>query len=607
LLKAVVFAAFLGFAACAAAQAAAPATDLLVGSVRDGTGVPVSGADVRALDGSEATVGAARTDADGTFAIALWAPARRLEVRCRYCRTERLGLAQTSNVVVVVQRYAALESDVPTPADLSALPYGRIVDDLTLIPFVVPSQGGTNVSDRDLGGGNGLVVDSGVPLVDYATGTSALVDFPDRYVRSISVTGPQDAFRYGSYAGGGVFALAPNTDLRSYAALDGGGAPALALQPSLDGVHAAYGESNDDGILARRADLGVATDFAGGVLDASAAGAGELFAQQPGYDAAARSADLLHVGYATASRTYRTFADFSAADVSLFDDVLQQNEYRSSYLSADFRLEHPAPVSVAIGALATWQTGYALGETPLTGRAGDETVYLEAQTGTPRFGASAGLGLSDVSELETLGYDGRTNGTRLALVPSLGGSLPIGPSGLYLRAGYSEALRAPALLESAAQPSPPPDVAPLERDELAQSALGFDAGGRVRAEAIAYREDVQGFDEQRLAGLGGLLVWQVAPLVSVRAWTLRAAPQEFAEAYGSGPPTGTSHQSLWGTYANGDGLRFDAILQRDIHAPASGVVFDGDAYLPLTRDVAVDLGSARTLAVRHFYFGLRSR
>lgn len=602
MLKAVVFAALLVFAASAAAGATV-ATDLIVGSVRDRTGAPIEDAEVRALDGRGIATGAGRTGPDGTFALGLSAPAQRLEVRCRHCRTEQLSLSGSSNVVVVVQRYDALESDVPSPADLAALPYGRIGDALALVPFVVPSQSGFGVSDRNLAGGNGLVVDNGVPLVEFATGTSALVDFPDRYVQTVALGAPEDAFRYGNYAGGGVFALGPNAETQSYGAADVGGAPAVALEPSFGGLRSAVGESNDDGVLSRRADVSATIPFAGGVLNASTGSASEQFGESLGSDASARFDDLFHLGYATVSRRYRTFADFSAAEVSLFDDVAQKSDYDSSYLSAGVRVEHPGPVTLAFGALATQQTGYALAETTLTGRADDETMYVEARTQSEMVEATAGVALSDVSEVESLS-SGRADGQTLALVPSLGVRLPVGASGLYLRGGYSEALRTPALLESNALPLAPSGA--LERDELQQAALGFDAGGRVRAEAIAYREDVQGFDERRQLGLGASFVWQVAPLVSVRTWTLRADPIDFTETYYPAPLTDTSRQLLWATYANGDGLRFDAIAHRDVHLPG-GIVLDGDAYLPLTRFAALDLGVARTTGPRHYYVGLRTR
>ena len=605
LLKATLFA--VVFAVAARAAAAEPAgTDFLVGSVRDEGGVPVAGAAVRATTAGGTADGDDRTQADGTFAIPLRGPAEALEVRCAHCRTERVPLGGRRNLAIVVRRYAALESGVPAPADLAALPYGRIVDDLALVPFAVPAASGAEISDRGLGSGRGLVLDSGAPLVDLATGASALGDFPDRFVQSLFILGPEAGFRYGNDGGGGVYDLQPNRSYRSYAAADAGGAPAVALEPSIGGVDPAYGESDDDGVLLRRGQFEAGSPFAGGMLSGGAAVASRDDSQSF-FGPSARTTDLVHAGYATASRRYRTFVDLSAASVAQFDDVTQSDDYRSSYLAADVRLEHPAPVTLAIGAATTRQTAaYVIPSdlygALLTGRADDETIYAEAETGDTRFGAHAGLGLSEVSAVETL-PTARIDGERLALTPSLGGIVPLG-GGTYLRAGYSQALRTPSLIETVAEPSPPPNAAPLERDELAETAIGFDDDARVRAELIAYRQFVHGFDEQRENGLGASLVWQLAPTISLRTWTLHATPQELSGSYEPFPQAEASRQVIWATYANGDGLRGDLIVHRDAHA---GALLDGDLWLPLASGTALSLGTADTAGVRHWFAGIRTR
>jgi hypothetical protein len=622
LLKAVLFAALLVFAARGGDRvafaapifgtpAAAAETDLLVGSVRDSAGTPIAAAAVRASDAAGAAVGTDRTEADGTFAIVLHGSAQTLEVRCTHCRTERVAVAGRSNVALVIRRYGALESDVPTAADLSALPYGRIVDDLGLVPFTVPSFDGQDISDRGLGGGHGLVVDDGVPLVDLATGASALADFPDRYARQISVVGPQDAFRYGTYAAGGVFALRPSDGEGSYGSVDTGSAPSLTLEPAIGVIHPAYGESNDDGVLARRADLDVTTDFAGGTLDAGVGASDQSTGAYAGVDPSSRVADLAHVDYATASRLYRTFVDVSAATVSQFDDAEQSDAYRSDYLAADFRLERPGPIALAAGALTTRETAsYVLPVSPyavLGGRAYDETAYVEAQTGDEHYGAHAGLGLSDVNADESL-MPGRSAGGGLSLVPSLGGTAPLG-GGAFVSAGYSQAVRVPTLLESIVAPAPPSGASPLDRDELAETAFGFDDSARVRAELIAYRQFATGAGGERESGLGASLVWQVAPTISLRAWTLRATPLDFSspyQPYAAFAGLDASRQVLWASYANGDGLRVDAIVHRDGVA-GNAVPLDADLWLPVVPRAAISIGCARVNGVRRYYAGLRSR
>ncbi len=606
-----------GVAAVAGAAGAAtadvfPASSLLVGSVRDQTGEAMVGAAVTARDGSGRAVGADLTDGQGTFAIRPSADPVSVEARCRHCAPARVPVRGQSIVVVIVRRYVALESRVPDSADLAALPYGRVVDALALVPYSVPSIGGGNVSDRGLDGGRGLVVDDGAPLVDLATGQSALVDFPDRYVRSIAVNAPAEAFQYGSGAGGGRFALDQLDGDASAASWDTGVAPSLALEPALGIVHPAYGVSSDDGTLARRADLDLSTPFAGGYLRAGAGAASE---SESVYGSLARNLDTARLAYATASRRYRTFVDASASDAGVENGATGASEYRSSYLSGDVRVEHPGPVTLAFGAAATQQTAYYVIAAPrqydLTGRVNEETLYAEASAGDERTGVAAGLGFTNVSAAEDLQGaipDGQTS----LLAPSLSAHAALGDGGIYARAGYSESSRVPSLLEAdstaelAVDAASPVGSFVLEREQLAESALGYDGGGRLNVEAIAYREFLHGpSGEQRLNGLGGSLAWQVTPLLSLRAWSLRDAPLEAAPS--NIPDFYVSRQVVWATYDNGlGGLRVDAIFHRDVASSGSTLHLDGDVLVPVVPHVALALGTLQE-NVRTYYFGLRAR
>ena len=581
--------------------------DLVVGSVRDQRGSPIVGADVVALDAAGRPAGHDRSDRLGTFVISPARPARALDVRCRHCRTTRLSVHGTSeNVAVLVTRYAALEGDVPSADDLAALPYGRIVDALGLIPFTLPS--GTSISDRGLGGGRSLVLDDGAPLVDLSLGTSAVLDFPDRYVRTIDVAGPEVAYRYGLYAGGGIFALDQRDAGRTAASFDSGTASSLTLEPSLGEMAPAAAVSSDGGTLARRADIDFSGPFAGGSLRAGFGSAAERIADVAGDSE--RDVSTFRLNYATASRQYLTFADVYASDVALANDAAG-SDYRSGYLSADFRLEHPGPVTLTEGANLLRQTGTYTIRAPypyaLYGRANDATAYVEARAGDDRANVDAGLALTDVAVGETL-VQNAPSGTHIAFLPSLIARVPLG-YGAYARAGFSESVRVPTLLESTV--SPAADAPQLERGELEESAIGFD-GGRVRGEAIAYREFTHGFDERRLDGLGLSLVWQVAPLVSVRAWSLRASPLAFATpapASAPEPETGAGRQVLWSTYANGEGLRLDAIVHRDAGASgAAALAFDAAAFVPVLEHLAVGVGTVeRVGSRRRYYAGLRAR
>jgi hypothetical protein len=241
----------------------------------------------------------------------------------------------------------------------------------------------------------------------------------------------------------------------------------------------------------------------------------------------------------------------------------------------------------------------------------EETLYAEASAGDERTGVAAGLGFTNVSAAEDLQGaipDGQTS----LLAPSLSAHAALGDGGIYARAGYSESSRVPSLLEAdstaelAVDAASPVGSFVLEREQLAESALGYDGGGRLNVEAIAYREFLHGpSGEQRLNGLGGSLAWQVTPLLSLRAWSLRDAPLEAAPS--NIPDFYVSRQVVWATYDNGlGGLRVDAIFHRDVASSGSTLHFDGDVLVPVVPHVALALGTLQE-NVRTYYFGLRAR
>ncbi|MGH7728984.1 MAG: carboxypeptidase-like regulatory domain-containing protein [Vulcanimicrobiaceae bacterium] len=584
----------------AATPAPAAAAALIVGTVRDRDGRPVVDAVVEAHAADGTAVGTDRTDELGTFALALEGAAATVTVRCRYCEPFALALEGRTNLAIVVRRYRALESDLPSAADLAVLPAPRIADALGLVPFTLPTSDGSAISDRGLGGGRGLVLDDGAPAYDLATGDSGLLDFPDRTVRALALAPPSDAYRYGNSAGGGTFALDQLDPERSDASLGAGGASSLVAQPMLGTLFPAAGLSDDGGTLARRADLDLVSGFAGGRLRVGTTAASETLAA-PGGDLQ-RNLDLARLAYATASRRYRTFVALSASELAVAQNGAL--DYRSSYLAGSVRVEHPGAVTLAFGANGTAQSGTYLADPTafgaLVGNVEAGTIYADAR-GSGRGGSfDAAFAAVDVGARETLAAGG-ASGAQTVLLPSLGGTVPLG-GGFAFRASYSQSLRVPTLLEADALAAS--SSVPLERGELAQSALEYDPGGRVRGEAIAFREFSQGIGARRLDGLGASLVWQVAPLVSLRVWTLRDDPFDFEAPYLV--TSEVSRQVLWATYANGNALRIDALVRRDVTASA-GTDLDGDLELPLAPHLAFDLGSERRAGERRYLFGLRAR
>jgi hypothetical protein len=571
--------------------------DLIVGSVRDESGVALAGASVTLLDAGGREVGSDVVDARGTFAARPRGDPRSLRVRCRHCAPLLLALDGRTEFTIVLQHYDALDHLVPSGSDLAALPYGRVADALALTPFVLPSADGTSVSDRGLDGGYGLIADNGAPVYAYAGGPTGLADFPNRYATGFSLTPPSLAYRYANGGGGGRFdidSLAPGEGAASF---DGGAASSLVVQPSLAMLHPSFGVSSDAGTLTRRADLDLATPFDGGFLRAGITSAS---LDTPLVDDLTRSTTIAHVTYATESQNYRTSASLSASDAGFASESTNANDYRESNVNADFRLERPGAVTFAVGASAARQNVYdvrpSYEPTVNANVAAQEAVYAEATTGNSRAGANVGVALD-------LSGSGTT-----VLLPSMSGHVPLGPA--YIRAGYSESSSRDPALDAAGGA-----IDLLERDDLPEAAVGYDAGGRISAEAIAFRQFRHGGIDDMFEGDGARLVWQVAPRFAVRLWTLRDfSPGDgstFTETSAPGNSTTPqnaiiSRQLFWSTYTNGPtGLRLDAVAHRDVTSADATFALDVSVFVPVLAHVAVAAGTVQH-HTRTYYLGIRA-
>ena len=581
--------------------AAGAASGLLVGSVRDTEGNALAGASVTARDGQGAVVGHDLTSANGTFAIVPAGTAAALDVTCTYCRSEHVSAGAKTNFAIVVLRYSALVGGIPGAGDLQALPYVRPADVLGLIPYAIPSADGSDVSDRGLQHGHGLVLDGGAPIYDLSTGESALIDFPGRYLQAIDAISADKAFRYGSYAGGGTFALDQLGDATLLSG-DGGEPSTLALEPRFGVLAPAAGLSDEDGFVQRRADLDVAAPFAGGALRAGITEADST--ATPGPFDAYRNIQIARVSYATESRDYITSLGASSASWDETDGLENASQTGGSETSFSARLERPNGIALAAGANFTAQTGYdqTSSDAPLlSGRVTTGTAYLEAHGDARAVGFFAGLGLTNVTQHDS--YDAVTqSGSELVLLPSLEVHATSGMFGLS--AGISNSLRAPTLLEVEAANS---DA--LERGNLLDATLSFDDRARLRVEATIFQEYLQGSSAQRTVGLGGSLVWQIAPRLSLRYWTLNDSQQLFGGPNAYLPPATPvplGRQVLWMTYQAPAGIRFDAILQRNV-TNVSEWSLDGAVVVPLTSRLNFVAGTSRPNGMRAYSAGLRLR
>jgi len=591
-----------------AARAADEPATLLVGSVRDQTGRPVA-AEIVAFTRARLIAGRDRSAADGTFALALSEPAASVSVSCVHCAPLRVPLASDAPLALIVTRYLALDQRGPDEHDLQALPYDDVGDAAGLSRFVIPIASGARIaslSDRGLERGRGLILDEGAPVYDPSTGEGALFAYPAHSAGALHSAPASQALTYGSYAGGGAFALSRFADEPGdVAAFDAGPSPAFAFAGKIGSLLPAVARSHDyDGVERRRADLGFATPFAGGTLRADAG----LASQHPDQLSIAedRSRELASVSYATAARLSRTFLGASAfADRGAF--VLRPGGgiwgSSSSALEADARVEHPATVELDFGgSLRSASGAFSVGVTDRSAHYSNALGYVEVSHAGP---LSYHLGTAVAAlAISPAAYDEQQT---IALLPAASVSADLG-SGFKFGAGGSTAFRAPTLLELPAAPSAT-DYS-VERSNLLETSLSYDDARRVQFEATAYRQQSSGLGDRTLNGVGFGMAWQVTPRLSVRAWTLHDASNDtgttlLVAPYATFVGPAIERDVVWTSYEAPGGVRVDAILHHSTLPLTGGTNLDGDLFVPLGRGFALTAGSAQRSTVRRTYLGLR--
>jgi len=605
LLKRLLLGLALALVCASAARAADEPAALVVGTLRDQVGRPIAAVvTAYAADGRE--VGRDSSAPDGTFAIALAGPAASLGIECTHCERRRVPLVSAAPTVVIVTRYRALERSEPDERDLASLPYKDAAESAALAPYVLAVPSGARIgalSDRGLERGRGLVLDGGTPIYDPTNGDSALFGFPGRSAASVHSIGASRAFGYGSYAGGGTFAFDrladdPQPSLR----FDSGPTTSFALTERIGALFPSIARARDeDGVERDRADLAYAGTFGGGSLRAEVSSA----SQQSDNLAVAenRWRDLASISYATASRRYRTFLDagtYTSRAAFEFKPGGSIYQTLSNSVNLNARVEHPGPVVVAVGGTLAQAGGtYEVNHTGHGAYYGSQLIYLEARhEGSLSF--DLGFSASNLTIARADNDGGR--GSVGALLPSARLGARLGGR-FELNAGISTSLRAPTLLELK-------NAYSIELGNLVETALAYDNGRRFRAEATAFRQQLSGLGARTLNGVGFSLAWQVAPRLSLRAWSLHDTSNDTVQSALALPYSPLQSPSLeralvWASYEAPSGVRFDLIAHRDAGALGPSANVDGDVVVPLYAGVALTAGSTRRDLLRRSYFGVR--
>lgn len=544
---------------------------LVVGSVRDQHGAAIAGATVSA----STTQGRASTTTDGAGTFALRAGGvRSVSISCRYCAGVVVAVQPGQPVVAFVRRYDALIGDSPSPDDLENLPYSHVESAVALRPFTLLQASstiypGSQVSDRGLSPAGSLLIDNGAPVYDVVAGQSPYVMIPADYQQSAKMDSAANAFLYGDQAAGGIVELQPF--LSGYSAQVGtlGSDAIVRAQAGSDAAEIAAGSSGNDLQLSQRADL---------------SSTWQLPADQS-LDVAGGSEQ----GYQYSSATTLLASSFSFADAAFTDPralnlTLSSVVDRGSYaVNGEGYPTSTAWSDSGFGA-SIHSSGSVAGFADLAVRSSSGLYDAQALEGVPSLAATlvqtrADAGV-DVTQPDYalragigtfwIGYTGGpypgTPATHAQLaVPSLQAQLfPNGKWSASLEG--SGAFSLPTFLAQYQYAGADHPVIEFTRSSLWSGELTYTDDSRLRFSYEAASEDVRGATSGTITSAGLAATWQVAPTISLRAWTMHVT--DTAPVYPSTLPPyvgiAPTVNALWLTYDNGGALRIDAIYRRDL-------------------------------------------
>jgi hypothetical protein len=585
---------------------------LVVGSVRDQHGAAIQGARVTGLLPGGAPV-VALTDAGGTFALR-GDGVRTVEIACRYCRTSDFAVRDGEPVVAIVRRYDALESDSPSTGDLANLPYAHVESAMALRPFTLLAQTtraypGSRISDRGLQSSGSLLVDAGVPNYDIVAGASPYTTIPAGYEQAGEIAGAGNAFLYGDQAGGGTVFLHPfSTGSDSQIALIGGDAIVRA-QVGSDTSAIALGSYSNPAESRQRADGFVAVPVAGDGVSLQLGGGTE---QGREYSSS----------YSSLADTF-TFADTAFADRRLANLEVNASIDRGAYVatygataantvwsdaSFDAGVHSNGPVQLFADAGTRYSTGwYGVPSSPyppLGATLRQSRADAGFTGGTSWVSVTGGVGMfwidyagGTYGSAQPYGAAFATPSLQAKLFPQSRWSVDIEGSGAFTLPTFLAQYRY----------SDYDTTVDFSRNSLFAGALTYTDDSRLNVSFEAATQSVRGSSFGTVTSEGLSATWQVAPLVSLRAWGMHVTDTaQTYEAvtppyYGVGPTTG----ALWATYDNNGAVRLDAVYRRDLLNNAPYYHVDGDVSGPVTSALRWYAGVEDRQRVRYLDVGLR--
>jgi hypothetical protein len=571
------------------AAPAAGQVPLVVGSVRDQRGSPVEGALVSGQTSSGQKV-AATSDSAGTFAL----PGEgitALLITCRYCQPTAVTATAGEPVVAIVRRYEALAAEVPSPSDLENLPYAHVESAVGLRPFTLLAQSsapypGPTLSDRGLSPVGSLLIDDGTPAYDITNGQSLYAFIPANFEQTAAVRDVSNAYAYGDQAGGGV----------------------VALDPFRAGSNFEIATIGSDNIA--RAQIGSASS---GIVLGSFTNNDESRQRADLFGTLPLPADqsLNLVAGTEQGRVYQVPGSSFAGSYSFTNATFNDPRALNLYLSAtadrgDYAMsEGEYPISTAWSdsnfAAGIHTTGSVFVFADVAVRASSGSYDAQAlPVRLPRVGAMlsetrADVGFSaggrDYNVVGGVGvfwvnYDGGTFGVSQPakttfVLPSLTAQLfPNGKFAVKLQESGSFVL--PTFVDQYLFTAGQPASLGYERNTTLAGALTYTDDSRLRFSFEQAGQSVSGIWTGTVTSTGFSAVWQIAPTIALRAWTMHVT--DTVPVYSGGPPydgTAPTLNALWLTYDSSAAFRVDAIYRRDLLDGSPFYHFDGAISGPI--------------------------
>ena len=534
----------------------------MVGALRDQDGTVVAGAAVAALDANGGVLARDRSAPDGTFALTT--PARPVAVLVQAEDAEPLRVpvpADGSPIAAIVRHHRAADR-LPSTADVAALPAGSLGEVGSVLPYRVAFPG--SISDRWLARGRGVVTVEGLSFYRRGDGGDTTSLLPAHSFGALDVRDPLQGVWYGDRGGGGVVDARLFDRQDALRATNRDGAVMLGRTSAL----LASESADPDGL---RRLLAAQTAAAFGPVSARFVA---LLGDAPGAHYAGAGAELRAATQRTdlAARVQLTSDD---ADAALRDDGAV----------AGFTLDAAGRGPNALAVRARWRDEHAVLGDAAVEHHDAALVFGTARGNVARVTAALALAYGDEHPAEAGTYGG------LSLLPSLALDAPLGEGWSFHAGAGSSSLGTPGY--------------GIARASLGEAALAYTDRRRLHAELWAYSEgDTAPTAVNR--GFAASLGWEIAPRLSLRAWSLRDgdALDTSVPLYPGGPQRTLRFTNLfdrdvvWLTWDAP--ARFDVLLRNG--------ALEGNVRVPLGARYALSAGTFRARGARRTVtFGLVAR